>query len=156
MRNIILGILLGGLVSAAIIWHYSNKHKHVELVKDYLRNAAMHAEEAIRDKLNSANLSPDDIKDELARTGKIVREKAESAGAAVADAATDARITSTIKARLVADSGTSALSISVSTKDGIVNLSGTAPSVGEIQKAFKTAMNTDGVHKVVSTIQVKK
>jgi hyperosmotically inducible periplasmic protein len=156
MKNFILGLFFGAIILIAAIWYYGNQHRHVDSVQDDLRNAAVHAKEAVEDKLDSAHLSGDDIKDELARTGQIVREKAEHAGAVVADAATDARITSTIKAKLIGDPGLSTLSISVSTKDGVVTLSGTASSVENIRKAFNTAMDTDGVHKVVCTIQVKK
>ena len=155
MKKFILGVLVGVAIVVAAIWHYSNKHKHVDLVKDDLRNAFTHTEDAIKDKLDSAHLSTDDIKDELARTGKIVREKVQGASAVVADAATDARIDSTIKAKLLRDPGMSTLSISVSTKDGVVTLSGTAKSTDDIRTAVKTAMDTDGVHKVVSTIQLK-
>jgi hyperosmotically inducible periplasmic protein len=156
MKNFILGIFFGIIILIAGIWYYGNKRRHVNSVQEDFRNAAIHAKAVVEDKLDSAHLTPDDIKDELARTGKIVRQKAEAAGAVVADAATDARITSTIKAKLIGDPGLSTLSISVTTKDGVVTLSGTASSAENIRKAFNTAMDTDGVHKVISTIQVKK
>ena len=56
---------------------------------------------------------------------------------------------------LVGDSGLSAFKIDVDTSDGVVTLSGTVSSYAEIEKAMNFAWETDGVHKVVSTLQVK-
>src|SRR4029077_8547180 len=95
------------------------------------------------------------IKDELSRTGKVIREKTRQAGDAIADATANARITAAIKTKLVADSGLSAFKIDVDTTDGVVTLSGTVSSYEEIAKAINLALETDGVHKVVSTLQVK-
>jgi hyperosmotically inducible protein len=101
------------------------------------------------------DLKPQDVKDELARTGQVVRRKAKEAGQAIADATADARITAAIKGKLVASRDLSALNISVNTTSGVVTLSGTAPSAEAISKAMLLAMETDGVKEVVSTLQVK-
>ncbi|MBI3867233.1 MAG: BON domain-containing protein [Verrucomicrobia bacterium] len=95
------------------------------------------------------------IKDELARTGKVIREKAKKAGEAIADAAANARITAVVKAKLVQDSGLAAFNIGVDTTDGVVTLSGHVASADEIAKAMALTLETDGVYKVVSTLQVK-
>jgi hyperosmotically inducible protein len=76
-------------------------------------------------------------------------------GNKIADATADARITTTIKAKMVADPDLSALSISVSTTDGRVTLSGAVSSPEKIAEAIKLAMGVDGVQEVVSTLQVK-
>jgi osmotically-inducible protein OsmY len=47
------------------------------------------------------------------------------------------------------------LSISVDTTDGLVTLSGTARSHDEVAKAVRLALETEGVRKVVSTLQVR-
>jgi hypothetical protein len=101
------------------------------------------------------DLHSNDIKDELARTGLVVRRKAQAAGQAVADATADARITAAIKAKLLTSRDLSALSISVNTTASIVTLSGTVPSVDAVSKALQLAMDTDGVSQVISTLQVK-
>jgi len=54
-----------------------------------------------------------------------------------------------------ADTGLPAFSINVDTSDGVVTLSGTVSSHEEIAKAMKLAMESDGVHKVISILQVK-
>ena len=69
--------------------------------------------------------------------------------------AADARVTGAIKGKLVANKDLSALSISVNTTEGIVTLSGSVNSAEDISKAMLLAMETDGVHEVISTLQVK-
>ena len=96
------------------------------------------------------------IKDELAKSGRVVRQKMQKAGAAISDATADARTTTAIKGKYVADTDLSAMSISVNTTDGVVTLSGTAPSHEAIAKAMKIALDQDGVREVVSTLQVKE
>ncbi len=152
MKNFIIGLFFGAILLIAAIWYYAGKNSHAEKAKEELQHAAGQTREFVEDKLN---LTADNIKEELARTGKVVRRKAQAAETAVADAAADARITATIKAKLLRDPALSAISISVSTQDGHVALSGTASSVENIRKAMQLALETDGVHEVASTLQVK-
>lgn len=96
------------------------------------------------------------IKDELARTGRVIREKAKDAGDAIADATANTRVTAAIKSKLVKDTGLSAFKIDVDTTDGVVTLSGNVSSHQEIDKAMDLALETEGVRKVISTLQVKQ
>ena len=84
----------------------------------------------------------------------VVREKARTAGHSIADAAANARVTAAVKGRLVAEPGLSAFSINVDTTDGLVTLSGKVSSHDQVGRAVKLALDTDGVRKVVSTLQV--
>jgi len=102
------------------------------------------------------DLRSDDIKEDLARTGQVVRRKAREFGQAIADNTADARITATIKGKLVANRDLSAMSISVNTTGGVVTLSGSVSSPEDIGKAILVAMETDGVREVISSLQVKK
>jgi hypothetical protein len=111
--------------------------------------------DATQEELRSLKLRTEDIKDELARTGQVIRQKAHETGQAVSDAAADSRATAAIKGKLVADPDLSALSISVNTTDGVVTLSGTVDSEDRIGKAMLLALETDNVQQVVSTLQVK-
>jgi len=96
------------------------------------------------------------LKDDLAHSTEAVQEKAKKAGAAIADAATNARITAAVKTKLSTELGLSALGdISVDTTDGLVTLSGTVSSKEEVNKAVKIAAGTEGVRQVISTLQVK-
>src|SRR4030095_12155965 len=101
------------------------------------------------------DLNTNEIKEELARTGKVIRKKAEQAKTAIAGATADARITAEIKGKLALESDLSALKISVNTTDGVVTLSGTVSSHEAIQRAMKIALAVDGVSQVISTLQVK-
>jgi osmotically-inducible protein OsmY len=95
------------------------------------------------------------LKEELSRTGKIVRENSSRLGNAVKDASADARITSAIKMKLAADPDLSAVAISVNTTDGLVTLSGNVPSDEALSKAIRLALATEGVRRVESTLQVR-
>ncbi len=153
--KIFFTLVVGILIGAAAIWIYQDSHKksQVEKIADQIKDSAQSAGSAIADQWHK--LSNSDITNELARTGRVVREKAREAGQAIADATADARMTAAIKARLVADSGLSTLSISVNTTEAVVTLSGSVASADQIGKAIALAMDTEGVIRVVSTLQIK-
>jgi len=155
--KVLLALIIGILVGAAAIWFYSTGQGHsaVRNTGQQIEDATKSARDAIQDKLRVLDLRTNDIKDELARTGQIVRRKAKEAGQAIAEATADLRITAAIKAKLVADSHLSALSISVNTTGGVVTLSGTVSSLDDVSRAMMLAMETDGVKEVISTLQVK-
>jgi hypothetical protein len=150
---LVLGITLG----AAAVWLYSTYRDDPRLrsAGQKVENAAKTTRDAAQAELRVLHLRPEDIKDELARTGQVVRREAREAGHAIADATADARVTGTIKAKLLASRDLSALNISVNTTAGVVTLSGTVSSSENISKAILLAMETDGVREVVSSLQVK-
>ena len=139
------------------MWYLNTNRANPQLqnAANQVESAAKSAGNAIEEKLRILDLRTNDFKDELDRTGKIVRRKAGEAGKAIADATADARITAAIKAKLLGDRDLSVLSISVNTTGGIVTLSGTVPTPEAISKAMLLAMETDGVQEVISTLQVK-
>jgi osmotically-inducible protein OsmY len=155
MRNLIVVLFVAAIVLVVAIWFYSGKNPHAEQARSDLASAASETKQFVQDKLGTSNLTLENIKEEMSRTGQVIREKAQQAGASISDATADSRITAAIKAKLVKDPDLSALKISVSTTNGDVTLSGTASSPDNIRKAIQLAMDTDGVHKVVSTLQVK-
>jgi hyperosmotically inducible protein len=150
-----IGLILGLLIAAGAYWYLGREKADADLVaaRDKVVSSAGKVKESIQEKIGE--IKTEDIRDELNRTGMIVREKAKKAGEAIADATANARITTTIKSKLIAEPGISALSINVDTTDGLVTLSGTVKSEEEVAKAVRIALETDGVHKVVSTLQVK-
>src|SRR6516165_1626879 len=125
--RVLLALIVGVALGAAVVWYYgSNQGKaQVESAANQVASAAKSAGDAVQEKLKVLDLRPQDVKDELARTGQVVRRKAQEAGQAISDATADARITAAIKGKLVASRDLSALSISVNTTGGIVTLSGT-------------------------------
>lgn len=112
--------------------------------------------EEIKEKVSDAmeSFSADDMREEFKKTGRIIRKRANEAGAVIADATADHRTTLAIKSKFVTDKELSALQISVNTTAGVVTLSGSVNSYDEVAKAVKLALETDGVQEVVSTLQV--
>jgi osmotically-inducible protein OsmY len=111
--------------------------------------------DAFKAKLDALDLRSDQIKDELAHTGKIVRRKAHDLGEEVADEAADARTVAAIKASYTVDPNLSVWKISVSSTQGHVTLSGTVSTPEDIGRAVALALDADGVRDVISTLQVK-
>jgi len=85
-----------------------------------------------------------------------------AAGGVFADTATtdhpvkDSYITTKVKAELAKDSSTKAHNIKVTTKDGVVALSGTVDSKAEKEKAETDARGIKGVVDVNNGLKVKE
>ena len=154
--RILFALCLGIIIGAGAIWFFASdgRSTHAQPGQS-VQDAAKSTRDAIQDKLSGLNLRPQDIKEELARTGQVVRRKARETGQVIADATVDTRITATIKGKLLKERDLSALSISVNTTAGVVTLSGSVSAPENISKAMLVAMETEGVKEVVSTLQVK-
>jgi len=150
--KVFVSFLVGVIVGVAGYWYLAqpNSKRTVTDAQESLRSNATTIGQSLKD-----TFATDQIKDELARTGRVIREKAGMTGEAIADTAANARSTATIKAKLLKESSLASLSIHVDTTDGVVALSGTAPSHEAIAKAMELALDTEGVKKVISTLQVK-
>jgi len=81
--------------------------------------------------------------------------KADNASQKVGTYIEDSVITAKVKAALVEDKQVSALKIRVSTKDGVVTLTGAVPSAEVGQHALQLAAAIDGVKDVKSALTVK-
>jgi hypothetical protein len=157
MRAFIVGFILGAVVLVVAVWyvHGGGNKGSMDDARDRVAAGAKNAEAATKNEMDKLGLTPDNIRDELARSGKVIRRKSEAVGHAISDATADARITAAIKAKLLGDPDLSAVAISVSTTDGCVTLSGSASSPENIRRAMTLAYDTDGVTQVVSTLLVK-
>ncbi len=155
--KIFLALIIGIAIGGAALWYYNTSQgkARVTAAGEQIEDAAKSATETVQKKLHALNLRPQDIKEDLAKTGQVIRRTAQQTGQAIADATADARVTTKIKAKLVTSKDLSAMSISVNTTAGVVTLSGTVPSTEAISKAMLVAMETDGVREVISTLQVK-
>jgi len=155
--KIFLALLIGIGLGAAAFYFLGSEHGRSQLrsTADQIDTSTKPARDAFYEKLKVLDLRSEDIKDELAETGKVVRRKAREAGAAIDHATADARITAAIKGKLLASRDLSSLQISVNTTGGVVTLSGPVSSTEEISQAMLIAMETDGVREVISTLQVK-
>ena len=67
----------------------------------------------------------------------------------------DASVTALVKSTLLYHRSTSALKTTVETKDGVVNLGGTAKNAAEKDLATKLESDVHGVKKVVNNMTVK-
>ncbi len=168
MKTFLIGLLCGIIISLGVVWFFTSARQipevkkaeeraaaRVDQARESVQKATERTKEALMAKLEVLELKSEQVQKELSEKGKIVRRKARDLGEIVADAAKDASLTATIKAKLAADPDLSALSISVATTAGRVTLSGTVASPELIGKAVALALETDGVREVISIIQVK-
>jgi cytoskeletal protein RodZ len=166
MRRFFNGLIIGIILGAAGYWFVQKKaRQNPEAESRYEDTAAQarassketlhHLSDAFKAKLDTLNLRTEDIKDELARTGKIVRHRAQDISEQVKDASANARIVAAIKAKFLEDSDLSVWKISVASDDGHVTLSGTVSAPEYIGKAVALALDTDGVRDVTSSLEVK-
>lgn len=177
MRNLFIMFLIGYILGAGTMWYVGGKRqetqpassqppapptaqtpiqKTVQDVKQAVSETANSVRTAIDAKLDIWHLKAEEIKEELAAKGKVVRRQTREAAEEAKDAAKDTALTAAIKGKYALDKEVSALNVSVNTTDGVVTLSGTASSYEAISKAMLIAMETEGVRQVVSTIQVKQ
>lgn len=150
----LFGFVLGICVGAFGYWYLEQPATGTQ--GEYARSvtgAVNRVKSAVETKVGE--IRTEDIKSELDRAGMVVREKLTKTGQAISDATADARTTATIKGKFLKEPGLHSLGISVDTTDGLVTLSGTARSHDEVAKAVRLALETEGVRKVVSTLQVK-
>ena len=153
MKKALFWFLFGAVAGGGAYWYVDRHPFQAWQTKQKVLNTAEAAADSIKEKVSE--IKAEVIKEELAKSGIYVAEKAKQAGAAVADATADPRITATIKTKLIAEPGLSAFKINVDTSGGLVTLSGTVSSYDAIARAVRVAMETEGVHKVISTLQVK-
>jgi len=168
MKTFIIGLLLGVIVGVGAVWYFSvgrtapevqqaeqRADAMVEDAKDAAEEAVEKTKQAVQARMEAWELRPEDIQEELAEQGEIVRRKSRDMGEALTDAVTDAKTTSVIKAKLAADPDLSAFDVSVSTTEGRVTLSGKVESLEMIGKAVVLALETDNVQEVVSELEVE-
>jgi osmotically-inducible protein OsmY len=154
--KVLLGFVLGVIVGAYSIRVYEGRGSLLPVtsnppVADTTRQAATGLGETVSEKLAAWHLTPDEVKADLARSGQLVREKAEVAGTRIVDA----RIITVVKAKYVLDHYLSARDISVEAHDGVVTLGGTVPSADLLGRAVALALDTDGVSRVVSQLSIQ-
>jgi osmotically-inducible protein OsmY len=166
MRAFFNGLVLGIVFGVLAYWYVQKKAaEHPDAQQRYEQAATQTASnvtttahsmsDALRAKLDTLDLNSDQIKDELSRTGQVIRRKAQDIGDAAADAASDARAITEIKTKYAKDPTLSVWKISVSCSQGHVKLSGSVKSPDDIGKAIAIALDADGVRDVTSTIQVQ-
>ncbi len=157
MKRMIFCFVVGVATGAGGLWYFQQdagkaqlQHARGQVMTNVQRMAT-----SIKDTVYEVGAEEvKEVKEQLARTGTVVREKARAAGHSIADAAADARITAAVKTRLLAAPGLPSMSINVDTTSGLVTLSGKVETQEQVAQAVKLAIEADGVHKVVSTLQL--
>jgi len=157
MKRMIFCFLWGVGTGAGGYWYFQQDAGKAQLehARGQVVTNAQRAATAIKEKIYEVGAEEvKEVKDQIARTGTVVKEKAKSAGQSIAGAASNAKVTTAIKAKLVAEPGLPSFNINVDTTDGLVTLSGKVESHEQVARAVKLALETDGVHKVISTLQI--
>jgi hypothetical protein len=165
----IIGLALGALLGVVLAQKYLNKPSATAPTTTTAGPAVVEkksgdttvaprsgesTEDAISRKMREWNLTPDDLKRDLAKAGEVIRTKGSELGSRVAGATSDVRIISVIKAKYTIDDHLSAWNISVGSDDGHVTLSGTVSSPELIGRAIALALDTSGVVDVKSSLRV--
>jgi len=146
-----------GAIAGAVGWNYYQRTQNPTLsqragdIADKTRRAAVETKDAVSSKAADWHLTPESIKEELASTGRIVRSKAKVAGERI----DDALIVAVINGKYVVEKDLSVFAISVDCREGQVKLTGSVSSAEYIGRAITIALETKGVHNVVSHLTVK-
>ena len=157
MKEFFIGLIVGAVLMAVTGWYFVTVRNLpvVRHAQDTTATTLRQTVDTVESRLAAWHLTGADIEEELTRTGKVVRRQMRELGSTVADAATDARISAQIKGKLALNKELSAKTITVSTTDGRVTLSGNVANTKLIGKALALALETDGVREVSSTLKVK-
>lgn len=121
-----------------------------------VKTAVIDAKDAVAAKIVEWKLTPDDLKADLEKSGRVVREKSVAVGEKTGELIDSARIVTVIKAKFVADLELSAFKIDVDADKDVVTLSGTVKSRELIGRAIALALDTNGVNRVISDLKVEE
>ncbi len=106
----------------------------------------------------AANQARQESREAATAAGSAATSAAESTkamGATAAGKIDDATITTKVNAALAGDKDLSAIKIDVDTKDGVVTLSGPAPSASARERASELARAVQGVTSVNNQLTIK-
>jgi osmotically-inducible protein OsmY len=120
-----------------------------------LENAGDKSRQVAQNSENALERTGDRTRDAAATAVDKTDRATDRAASKTAVAASDAAITTKVKASIFKEPELSALSIDVDTEKGVVNLSGFVESKAAADKAVKVAKEVEGVKSVKSSIKVK-
>lgn len=122
-----------------------------EQTRDTARAAREETREAARETRKDAREATASADAPMDRAAQDTR----AMGAAAANKVDDASITAKVNAALAADRELSALRVDVDTRDGVVTLSGPAPSASAKERAAELALKVKGVASVNNQLTIK-
>src|SRR5213596_2615506 len=104
---------LGIAIGVAGYWYFTEGQRdtRIRAAQGDVARSVERMGTAIKEKVSEIRV--EDIQEELARSGRVVRQRAQEAGNALTDSADDLRITGVVKARLATDRQLSAQEIKV-------------------------------------------
>ncbi len=117
--------------------------------------AVERTEQAAANMKDEARQGMANAESEARSAGNTVGEKAARMGETIADKVDDATITASVNADLARDPDLSAIRINVDTKDGVVTLTGPAPSASAKDRAADIARGVKGVASVNNNLEVR-
>jgi osmotically-inducible protein OsmY len=119
------------------------------------RSAADETRRDARDATASAGASVDRAAQSTREMGAAAADQTKSMGATAGDKIDDATITTKVNAALAKDKDLSAIKIDVDTQNGVVTLSGPAPTATAKERASEVARSVKGVSSVNNQLTVK-
>jgi len=140
-----------GPQSTEVEFHNAEAERHLDQAGEHLGQGARELGAAVAQGAQSVGkqLGP-----AAREAGQQLQQGARDLGQKVGPALSDAAITASIKAKLLADSDLKGTSIDVTTDGGEVTLSGRAATPGQKAKAEKVAVETTGVRRVVNNVGI--
>ena len=120
-----------------------------------LENAGEKSRQVAQNSENALERTGERTRDAAATAADKTDRATDRAASKTAVAASDAAITTKVKASIFKEPELSALAIDVDTEKGVVNLSGFVESKAAADKAVKVAKEVEGVKSVKSSIKVK-
>jgi osmotically-inducible protein OsmY len=149
MKRIVFSFLVGAAAGAVGHWY---------LQQDAGKRAVAEARETMAAGTEKAKLAmkqgTEDLKEELNRTGRVIREKVTGTTPLATNAGAANAVTATVQSQLQAEPSLVNSKIHVEIANGVATLTGTVSSHEEIGTAMKLALDADGVQRVVSLLQV--
>lgn len=124
-------------------------------VGQQIDSAVAKTEQVAKDATNEAKSSMSSAGAKIEQSGAQAKETAKEAAATMGEKFDDASITASVSAGLAKDPELSAIKIDVDTKNGVVNLSGPAPTTNARERATEIAKAVKGVNSVNNQLTVK-
>jgi hyperosmotically inducible periplasmic protein len=155
--NTTRGRSLAVISSLAVLLALSacGKQNEDRTVGQQIDSAVAKTEQVAKDATAEAKSSMATAEAKIEQSGAEAKESAKQAAATVGEKLDDASITASVSAGLAKDPELSAIKIDVDTKNGVVNLTGPAPTSNARERATDIAKAVKGVNSVNNQLTVK-
>lgn len=131
------------------------KQNEDRTVGQQIDSAVAKTEQVAKDATSEAKSSMASAEAKIEQSTAQAKESAKEAAATMGEKFDDASITASVSAGLAKDPELSAIKIDVDTKNGVVHLSGPAPTTNARERATEIAKAVKGVNSVNNQLTVK-